>query len=65
VDIKWVKYAPGQEPTVLTSISKECTKGDCDKCPGIFSSEDHPNEAIFCTHSCHQAQNDDSYIPLP
>ena len=65
LDMKWVKYALGQEPKVLTSVSSECANGDCDKCPGIFNREDYPNESVFCIHPCHEAQNDDSYVPLP
>jgi hypothetical protein len=61
----WTKFAPGQEPKVLTAVSRECANGDCEKCSGIFSREDRPNESIFCIHACHEAQNDDSYIPHP
>jgi hypothetical protein len=58
------KYAPGQEPRRLTSISTECVHGDCDKCSGLFSREDYPGRLIMCVHECHLAQHHDSYTPL-
>lgn len=57
------RYAPGQEPRHLTSISAECVHGDCDKCSGIFSREDYPGRLVMCVHECHLAQHHDSYIP--
>ena len=47
-------FPPGQEPTILTSISEQCVDGKCESCPGIFKRDDHAGESIFCTHSCHK-----------
>jgi len=31
-----VRFVPGQEPEVLTSVSDECSEGGCENCRGIF-----------------------------
>jgi hypothetical protein len=64
-DGTWKRFAPGQEPRRLTSISVECTHGACDQCQGIFSREGHPSRLVMCVHECHLAQHHDSYIPRP
>ncbi len=53
-------YFPlGEEPEVLTSVSDECSMGECEKCPGIFEREDYPDRRIFCIHDCHLKRNSD------
>jgi len=52
-------FAPGQEPRVLTSISEECQKGQCEKCPGIFRLPEYGDRQIFCVHECHLKSNQD------
>jgi hypothetical protein len=64
-DGTWKKFAPGQEPRRLTSVSTECARGECDQCKGIFSREDCPTRLIMCVHECHLAQHHDSYTPRP
>jgi hypothetical protein len=53
------RFAPGEEPKVLTSISEECQSESCEACPGIFYRDDHPGKSIFCVHACHKKQNHD------
>jgi hypothetical protein len=53
------RFAPGQEPKVLTSISEECRGGMCESCSGIFKRDDYPGESIFCVHDCHKKCNQD------
>ena len=49
-----IRFTPGQEPKVLTSISDECEADRCEECPAIFQREDYPSESILCVHSCHR-----------
>jgi hypothetical protein len=46
--MKRTRFAPGQEPKILTSISDQCLEGKCHSCPGIFKRDDYPGESIFC-----------------
>ena len=41
-------------PELLTSISEECQRGECDRCPGTFHREDMGDETAFCVHPCHK-----------
>ena len=43
-------------PKLLTSISEECQRGDCERCPGIFQRDEAGDQAVFCVHSCHQVE---------
>ena len=43
-------------PEVLTSISEECQRGDCVRCPGIFHHEEAGEERVFCIHECHRVR---------
>ena len=47
------KFDELDAPGVLTSISEECQRGECEQCPGIFKREDAGDQAVFCVHSCH------------
>lgn len=57
--VQRTRFPIGQEPKVLTSVSEECSRGECDKCPGIFNRDDYPGQSIFCVHDCHQKRNQD------
>jgi hypothetical protein len=39
---------------VFTSISEECQRGECEKCPGHFHRPDAGDEPVFCIHACHE-----------
>jgi hypothetical protein len=41
-------------PEVLTSISEECQRDECDRCPGFFRGPETGDQTVFCVHSCHQ-----------
>ena len=62
--MKHTRFAPGQEPKVLTSISEQCLDGKCERCPGIFEQDDYAAESIFCVHDCHKKRNQDAVRPL-
>jgi len=55
--IEWKKPAPGHEE-ILTSVSAECTRFECEKCPGLFTRDDYPNRFIMCVHECHRVMTD-------
>ena len=57
------KFNEADAPEVLTSISVECRRGECDHCPGMFRRDDTGEESIFCVHSCHEI-SDDSERPI-
>jgi hypothetical protein len=38
---------------VLSTVSKECQRGECRNCPGTFSLAD---EMVFCVHECHKVE---------
>ena len=48
------KFAADQEPSVLTSVSDECSDGRCEDCTGIFERDECPEHLIFCVHACHK-----------
>jgi len=50
------KFDEADAPEVLTSISEECQRGDCEHCPGRFHRADHGDDTIFCVHSCHEVE---------
>jgi hypothetical protein len=54
--VKRIRFDPGDESSVLTSVSDQCSKGKCDSCPGTFQRDDNPGESIFCIHDCHKKQ---------
>jgi hypothetical protein len=53
----YTKFAGGQEPSVLTSVSDECSDGRCEDCTGIYDRDDYPGQLIFCIHACHKKPN--------
>jgi len=55
--VQYTRFEPGQEPSVLTSISECCSEGKCEVCPGIFHREEYPEQSIYCVHTCHIARN--------
>jgi hypothetical protein len=57
------KFSEADAPDVLTSISAECQRGECNRCPGVFRRDDTGEESIFCIHSCHEI-SDDSERPI-
>lgn len=48
------KFEEFDAPEVLTSVSEECQRGECERCPGIFQREDTGDQPVFCVHSCHK-----------
>ena len=52
------KFSEMDAPEVLTAISEECQRGECDFCPGHFHRADHGDSTIFCVHSCHELQRE-------
>jgi len=48
------KFDELDAPELLTSISEECQREECERCPGIFQREDAGDQAVFCVHSCHR-----------
>lgn len=52
----YTKFAVGQEPSVQTSVSYECSDGRCEDCTGIYDRDDDPG-LIFCIHACHKKPN--------
>jgi len=58
--MKRIHFEPGEEPAVLTSVSEQCSGGNCETCPGIFHREDFPGKSIFCVHHHHRKMNHDS-----
>jgi hypothetical protein len=48
------KFDELDAPEVLTSVSEECQRQECDECPGIFHREETGDQAVFCVHSCHK-----------
>ena len=50
------KFDEADAPEVLTSISEECQRNECQQCPGTFHREDAGDETIFCVHFCHQVE---------
>jgi hypothetical protein len=55
-DIVVHKFDELDAPEVLTSISDECQREECGRCPGIFRREETGDQAVFCVHSCHQVE---------
>jgi len=53
----YTKFAAGQEPSVLTSVSDECSDGRCEDCTGIYDRDGDPGQLIFCIHACHKTPN--------
>jgi hypothetical protein len=51
--MKRIVFDPEDAPSVLTAIALECQRGERDKCPGIFHTED-TGEPVFCVHTCHR-----------
>jgi hypothetical protein len=37
-----------EEASVLTSISEECQREECDRCSGMFYREDAGDQPVFC-----------------
>jgi hypothetical protein len=56
-------FSEADAPEVLTSISEECQRGDCNHCVGVFCRDETGEESIFCVHSCHEIY-DDSEPPV-
>jgi hypothetical protein len=49
------KFDEADAPEVFTSISEECQREECDRCPGVFhQEEDAGDQAVFCVHFCHK-----------
>jgi hypothetical protein len=48
------KFDELDAPEVLTSISEECQRMECERCPGIFQREEAGDQPVFCVHSCHK-----------
>ena len=48
---------PDEEASVLTSISDECQREECDRCPGMFHREDAGDQPVFCVHVCHKRRS--------
>jgi hypothetical protein len=48
------RFDEADAPEVLTSISEECQREECDRCPGIFHREDAGDQPVFCVHVCHK-----------
>ncbi len=55
-DIVIHKFDELDPPEVLTSISNECQREECERCPGIFQREETGVQAVFCVHSCHELE---------
>jgi len=53
------KFSELDAPEVLTSISEECQRGDCDHCPGHF---EIGLDTIFCVHFCHRIEQEPDSI---
>jgi len=45
-------------PRVLTSISQECQRGECERCPGHFYRPESGYEPVFCIHECHKIERE-------
>jgi FRG domain len=52
-------FLPGHERKVFTSVSEQCTAGDCGKCPGILGKGGPVKKWIFCVHDCHKVKDRD------
>lgn len=52
------KFTEMDAPEVLTAISEECHRGECDHCPGHFQREDTGEATIFCIHECHEVERE-------
>jgi len=50
------KFDEADVPQALTSISDECQRGECEKCPGVFQRTDTGDQPVFCVHSCHRVK---------
>lgn len=48
---------PDEEASVLTSISDECQREECGRCPGMFHREDAGDQPVFCVHVCHKRRS--------
>jgi hypothetical protein len=42
---------------------RECQRGECSHCPGVFRTDDMGEESIFCVHLCHEI-SDGSERPI-
>ena len=51
-----VNFEPGDEPEILTSVSPECQRGNCEDCPGHARLPEAGGELVFCVHECHEAK---------
>lgn len=56
------KFNEDDAPEVLTSISEECQRGDCEHCPGHFPRADVGDDTIFCVHACHKVEREPDLI---
>ena len=53
------KFDKMDAPEAFTSISEECQREECDRCPGFFNrpeAGDQGGQTVFCVHSCHQVE---------
>ena len=51
------EFTSDEEARVLTSISQECLREECDRCPGTFKHPDAGDEMVFCVHDCHKVNS--------
>jgi len=54
--VKRQRSQPGKERWVLTSISDECSRGDCADCKQVYWLPEHGDRPVFCAHDCHQKE---------
>ena len=54
------KFNDMDAPEVLTSISDECQRGECGRCPGTFRRSEAGDQIVFCVHSCHEVSEGSS-----
>jgi hypothetical protein len=52
------KFSDMDVPEVLTSISEDCRRGECERSTGHFHLVEHGDETILCVHSCHQVETE-------
>src|SRR5215469_14691266 len=58
--VKRQGFQPCEERWVLTSISNECSRGDCADCKQVYWLLDHGDRPVFCAHDCHQERKERS-----
>ena len=56
------RFSEMDAPLVLKSISEECQRGECEKCPGHFHRPDASDEPVLGIHACHEAADDHGVI---